>query len=148
MKKLPVLLGFIALLASAYALADEAELNQAPLTWKQAALSDGQELFMALCAACHGKSGMGDGPAATAMKKGVPDLTSLAARNGGEFPRKQVQAAIAGKSRVASHGTAEMPVWGRAFEEIRPDWKLHRREGFAKQRVYNLTEYLATIQVK
>ena len=29
--------------------------------WQQAALTDGEELFQELCAACHGVSGKGDG---------------------------------------------------------------------------------------
>ena len=148
MKTFLVIFGFIVVLASAPAISDEVEIKQAPLTWKQASLSDGEELFLELCAACHGKSGTGDGPAAGALKKGVPDLTRLAARNDGNFPRDQVQDSIAGESRVISHGSVDMPIWGQAFEGIRPDWKPHRREVFAKQRIYNLTEYLATIQVK
>ena len=148
MKKLLVALGSALVMISFQVQAEEVELKQAPLRWKQAALSDGGELYRELCAACHGLSGTGDGPAAGALKKGVPDLTQLANANGGEFPFDWVKDAIAGEDRVVSHGTVDMPIWGQAFENIRPDWKQQRREKFAEQRIYNITEYLASIQVE
>jgi mono/diheme cytochrome c family protein len=126
----------------------DVEVKVAPLTWQQAALTDGKDLFMELCASCHGKSGMGDGPAAPALKNVVPNLTTLATRNGGDFPREEVEKSITGKSRVVSHGTIDMPVWGQAFEDVRPDKKSFERKALAKQRIYNLTEYLATIQAE
>ena len=124
------------------------EVREAPLTWQQAALSDGEALYLELCAVCHGTGGAGDGPAAEAMAKPVTDLTALAARNGGVFPRDEVQASITGESRVVAHGTGDMPVWGARFEEIRPDWKQHRRQALARQRIYNLTLYIETLQAK
>ena len=126
----------------------EVEVKQAPLTWQQAALSDSEQLYLELCAVCHGKSGMGDGPAASALKKAVPDLTNLAATNDCEFPRHAVEQAIAGESRVVSHGTIDMPIWGQAFKDVRPDMKQFRRDALARQLIFNLTEYLATIQVE
>lgn len=82
------------------------------------------------------------------MSKSTPDLTILAARNEGKFPREAVEDSITGKSRVVSHGTIDMPIWGQVFEDAaRSDWKAFRRERQAKQRIYNLTEYLATLQV-
>ena len=149
MKKLPVLFGiFVAIIIAGTTFA-EVEIKEAPLTWQQAALTDGEELYLELCAVCHGIGGKGDGPAATAMSKPVPDLTVLAAKNVGKYPREVVEDSIAGKSRVVSHGTIDMPIWGQVFEDAaRSDWKAFRREGQAKQRVFNLTEYLATIQVE
>ena len=148
MKMLPVLFGSIVAIVVASTSFGQAEIKQAPLTWQQAALTDGADLYLELCAVCHGKGGTGDGPAASAMTEAVPDLTALAAKNDGVFPRQAVQDSIAGEARVISHGTIDMPVWGQAFEDLRPDWKGFRREGFAKQRVFNLTEYLATIQAE
>ena len=149
MKKLPVLFGMIVAMIVAGTTFAEVEVKEAPLTWQQAALTDGEDLYLELCAVCHGTSGKGDGPAATAMTKPVPDLTVLAARNVGKFPREVVEDSIAGKSRVVSHGTIDMPIWGQVFEDAaRSDWKAFRREGQAKQRIFNLTEYLATLQVE
>jgi mono/diheme cytochrome c family protein len=138
----------VALAAFAGITLAQPEVREAPLTWQQAALTDGEAPYMELCAVCHGTGGKGDGPAAGAMANPVTDLTALAARNGGVFPRDEVQASITGESRVAAHGTADMPVWGARFEEVRPDWKQHRREALARQRIYNLTLYLETLQAK
>jgi len=137
MKKLPVLFGIIIAIIFAGTTFAQVTVKEAPLTWQQAALTDGEELYVELCAVCHGNGAKGDGPAAPAMSKPVPDLTVLTAKNDGMFPRETI-----------SHGTIEMPIWGPMFEESRPDWKAFRREGAAKQKIYNLTEYLATLQVE
>ena len=148
MKTLLVLFGIIVVIIAADTTLGQVEVKQAPQTWKQAALTDGEELYVELCAVCHGKGGMGDGPAAGALTKAVPDLTGLAAKNDGTFPRQKVAESIAGKSRVISHGTIDMPIWGQVFEGVRPDWKPFRQRALARQRVYNLTEYLATIEAE
>ena len=147
MKALLVLFGIIVVIIAAGTLV-QAEDQQVPLTREQVALIDGEELYGELCAVCHGKSGMGDGPAAAALKDPVPDLTGLAARNDGTFPRKAVENSVAGESRAVAHGTVEMPIWGQVFEGERPDWKQFRREALARHRVYNLTAYLETIQAE
>jgi hypothetical protein len=41
-----------------------------------------------------------------------------------------------------------MPIWGQVFENERPDRKMFERKALSNQRLYNLTEYLATIQAK
>jgi hypothetical protein len=41
-----------------------------------------------------------------------------------------------------------MPIWGQAFKDVRPDMKQFRRDALARQRIFNLTEYLATIQAE
>lgn len=148
MKAFLILIGIIFVITVANTTFGQVEVKRAPLTWQQAALTDGGELYLELCAVCHGKGGMGDGPAASALNKAVPDLTGLAAKNDGEFPRQEVEDSIAGKSRAVSHGTIDMPIWGQAFEDVRPDWKPFRRKALARQRIYNLTEYLATIQAE
>ena len=148
MKAFLILIGIIVAITAANTTFGQVEVKQVPLTWQQAALTDGEELYLELCAVCHGKGGMGDGPAASALKNALPDLTGLAAKNDGEFPRQEVEDSITGKSRVVSHGTIDMPIWGQAFEGVRPDWKMFRREALARQRIYNLTEYLATIQAE
>jgi mono/diheme cytochrome c family protein len=124
----------------------QVEIQKRPLSWEQARLTEGEDLYIALCASCHGKSAKGDGPVSTVLNKKVPDLTLLAAVNDGEYPFKEVDAAITGKSRIVAHGTIEMPIWGAALEGVRPDWKMFRREALAKQRIHNITEYLSTIQ--
>ena len=148
MKKLPVLFGIMIAIVFAGSTFAQVTIKEAPLTWQQAALTDGEALYVELCAVCHGNGAKGDGPAAPAMSRPVPDLTVLAAKNDGLFPREAIENSIAGENRVISHGTIEMPIWGPMFEESRPDWKAFRREGAAKQKIYTLTEYLATLQVE
>ena len=80
----------------------------------------GPELYRAYCASCHGPEGRGDGPAASSLKN-VPDLTRIAARNGGVFPSALVQHIIAGDNQIAAHGSRQMPVWGPIFQQIEWD---------------------------
>jgi len=148
MKASSVLVVLMLGLGPALAAGADVVVKGAPLTWRKAAISDGGALYQELCAVCHGESARGDGPAAPALKNTVPDLTMLAAKNGGEFPFQKVQETITGQNRVIEHGTVSMPIWGRAFEAVRPDWTRTQREAFAEQRIYNITEYLSTIQVQ
>ncbi len=148
MKNLITLFAIIALVAFTGTTFGDVEIKEAPLTWQQAALTDGEELFVELCAACHGVSGKGDGPAASALAKPVSNLTVLAANNNGVFPMKQVTESITGESQIIAHGTIDMPVWGQRFEELRPDWKQFRRKALARQRIYNLVLHIESLQVE
>lgn len=148
MKRLLLTLAALALVLSAAPLFAETEVEQAPITWQQAALADGEALYAELCASCHGLAGKGDGPAAPALKVQLSDLTLLAAANGGEFPADRVERAITGGLGVAAHGSAEMPVWGKVFESLKPGQKPVQRWDFARTRIYNLTEYLREMQVE
>ena len=47
----------------------------------------GRQEFNTYCVPCHGRSGIGDGVAASALKKPPADLTRIAFRRGGRFPR-------------------------------------------------------------
>jgi mono/diheme cytochrome c family protein len=103
---------------------------------------DGGKIFRNYCASCHGVSGNGDGPAAPALKTKLPQLTTLAQRNGGTFPADRVRRTIAGDDVTVAHGSREMPVWGPIFHQIDVDQDL----GYV--RLQNVTEYLNTIQQK
>ena len=103
---------------------------------------DGGKIFSNYCASCHGAKGNGDGPVAPALKAKVPDLSTLARRNGGTFPALRVRGIIAGDKRYAAHGSQEMPVWGPIFHQIESDRDL----GYV--RLQNVTEYLGSIQQK
>ncbi len=61
-------------------------------------LRAGARLFRGTCAACHGESGMGNGPVAPLLNVPVPDLTRIAARRNGEFPELEVFRIIDGQS--------------------------------------------------
>ena len=53
----------------------------------------------------------GDGPAARGLTVAPPDLTTIAARNGGVFPVDQVMSTIDGLDR-GQHFSAAMPEFG------------------------------------
>jgi mono/diheme cytochrome c family protein len=115
-------------------------IKKVPISPEHAALTDGGELFQAVCASCHGKTGKGDGPAGPALKTMAADLTVLARENGGQFPSGRVQTMLQGKGPTA-HGSEEMPMWG-------PIFKASRSEAQAALRISNLVDYLKSIQVK
>jgi len=70
-------------------------------------------MFINYCAACHGKDGKGDGPAASALKVAPADLTALAQKNSGKYPVMRVTSVLNGQANLAAHGNKEMPVWGK-----------------------------------
>ena len=105
---------------------------------------DGAGIFRTYCAACHGLDGRGNGPAARALKRELPDLTRLSHRNGGVFPALHVRNTImfGADDLVPSHGSKEMPIWGPIFHEIEFDQDL------GNVRLENLIKYLESIQRK
>jgi mono/diheme cytochrome c family protein len=56
---------------------------------------EGRAIYLEACASCHGADGKGDGPAADTLKHRPPDLTRLAERHAGEFPRQFVLDVVA-----------------------------------------------------
>jgi mono/diheme cytochrome c family protein len=105
--------------------------------------SSGPDMYAAYCASCHGKTGKGDGPAASALKIPPPDLTIMARRNGGRFPDGQVFQIIEWGGAIASHGSREMPVWGVAFRPLS-----HENQKQVTARIEALTRYIGSIQEK
>ena len=104
---------------------------------------EGKDTFAAWCAACHGQNAQGQGPAAPALAKSVPDLTRIASRNNGKFDALAVRAVIYGRERMPpAHGTVDMPIWGPIFEsrDMNP--------GAGTVRMKNLIDYLQSIQQK
>ena len=104
---------------------------------------DGPALYKSYCAVCHGSVAKGDGPMAKALVAKTPDLTRIAQRHGGKFPRAQIEDVISGQGALAAgHGPREMPVWGPVFSQVDRDVDLGR------VRVDNLARYLESLQVK
>lgn len=126
--------------------AGETYLEQATITWQQAALSDGEALFNELCAVCHGVDARGTGPAAEVLVMPVPDITLLALHHNGQFPSEEVERVIRGDAERRAHGTREMPMWGQALRDVRPDYKPARRASFVELRVLGLTAYIESLQ--
>lgn len=101
----------------------------------------GDNLYKAYCASCHGADGRGNGPMAAWIKVAPPDLTRIAARNGGEFPLARIDRIISGEEALPSgHGTSAMPIWGPVFSQVTRDQDL------GKVRIDNLARYLRDIQ--
>lgn len=101
----------------------------------------GVDNFHAYCSPCHGRDGRGDGPVAPALKRQPSDLTTLARRNHGTFPRADVRDFITnGGHDVPEHGSSAMPVWGPTFRA------LDSSDKSVAIRIANVVEYLASIQ--
>lgn len=106
--------------------------------------ASGKEMYTAYCAACHGASGAGNGPAATALKTPPANLTQLAKQNGGKFPYAKVQQSIKGDPNMpAAHGSQQMPIWGQTFIQLG-----QQSEAQAQLRIKNISDYIATLQAK
>jgi mono/diheme cytochrome c family protein len=99
----------------------------------------GLKLFNQYCAACHGLTGKGDGPAATALKVSPADLTVIQ-KPGEKFPFSQVQTKIDGEKASTAHGTSKMPVWGMIFRRTQGELQ---KQGD----IYALVKYIESIQV-
>ncbi len=104
----------------------------------------GKDLFEFYCATCHGRDAKGNGPVVTALKVRPPDLTLLARRSGGTFPRRRVETSITkgGDAPPPAHGSTDMPVWGPIFRGLDPS------DTMVKVRLANLVTYLESIQAK
>jgi mono/diheme cytochrome c family protein len=105
---------------------------------------DGRDLFEFYCASCHGRDGKGSGPAVPALKSPPRDLTRIAQRNGGTFPRARVASFVTGDGNrpVPAHGSKEMPVWGPIFRGLDPGDTLN------KIRIANIVGHLESMQAK
>lgn len=101
----------------------------------------GRDSFERYCASCHGAAGKGDGPIASALRARPADLTALARRNGGAFPRERVLGFVEGTGRaLPAHGPTEMPVWGPIFRAFDPS------DARVRQRIGNLVTYVESLQ--
>jgi len=72
--------------------------------------TQGQGVYLQYCATCHAVDATGNGPMAPALVVQPPDLTTLAAQNGGVFPTTRVVWRIDGRDPLVAHGSP-MPVW-------------------------------------
>lgn len=112
--------------------------------WDAPETYSGSRLYETFCVSCHGPWGEGDGRVAPYLSVPVPDLTLLAARNGGIFPEEEVYRIIDGRSEQRAHGTRHMPVWGYRFETDDSSDEAARRD--ADRAIKRLVDYLASLQ--
>ena len=107
----------------------------------------GQTEYRNSCAVCHGEQGEGNGTLAAELKTPPADLTSLAERNGGEFPYWRVFAVIDGRYVVPGHGGRDMPVWGRQFlEDDQRTYGPIGGEALTQERIHELAEHIQSLQ--
>lgn len=118
---------------------DAAPVDEVPAGY----IPSGKAMYKQYCAACHGSEGKGDGPAAFTLKTPPSDLTTLAVRHMGTFPRDYVENILRFGPGVKAHGSSDMPTWGSIFQMIDKN-----NERAVQQRIKNITDYLASLQVK
>ena len=106
----------------------------------------GKNEYMFACAVCHGESGMGDGSFSSLMNVPVPNLTTLAAQNEGNFPFLKVFMSVDGRTQTQGHG-APMPVWGDRYKaDAEGDFGTYGSEVVTRGRILTLVNYLESIQ--
>ncbi len=116
-------------------------VKKAPVTATSAA--SGAEMYKQYCAACHGKEGKGDGPAATALKQSPPDLSTLAKRHDGKFPEDFVSSVLHFGVSAPAHGSSDMPTWGPLLSAVSSADKAQ-----VELRISNLIRHLKSLQAK
>lgn len=104
------------------------------------AAAKGSITFERYCVSCHGPKAQGDGPLAKDLRVKVPDLTTLAKRNGGTYPYDRVVRLISKGGEVRGHGTDDMPAWGTAFR------RTDGIEASVDEAIRNTSQYLWSLQ--
>jgi mono/diheme cytochrome c family protein len=134
-----ILLGFLFCVVTVIGANDSVSMQrtQFPSTY----IPSGEIIYKQYCSACHGSDGRGGGPVASELKNAPPDLTTLALRHGGKFPFEYVFSVLQFGPGVSAHGSVDMPTWGPIFNFLDK-----HNERAARQRIKNVTAYLATLQ--
>lgn len=133
------------------------DAKRVKLRLRPVASGKGVDLYRGYCLQCHGEAGKGDGPLAASLRKPPADLTLIAERNGGEFPRVAVARYIKGDrpgsrvtldedwNPVVSRGGVadDMPAWGYLFSQ------LYKNTSTANEfRFESLARHIESIQAK
>ncbi|WP_244153722.1 c-type cytochrome [Sulfitobacter delicatus] len=105
---------------------------------------EGQRVYAKECAACHGASGEGAGPASLGLDVIPPDLTGLKQRNDGYFPREFVRRFVMGRLEK-DDPTSPMPDFSSVgLRHVYPDGGA---DGEVLETDFaNLLDYLEAIQ--
>jgi mono/diheme cytochrome c family protein len=125
------------------------DLEPTPQAWPSPTAQDiaaGKADFMKHCAPCHGSNAQGHGPEVNVIPGIKPaDLTKIAMRDGGVFPRRQVADTIDGRKNIPSHKRFDMPFWGVNFQQEGKEFT-PESEAKANQRMEAIVDYIETIQ--
>ena len=125
----------------------EIVVKEEPLTWDKTARLPGDQLYQNLCAACHDSDGSGNGLASAALGITAPDLTLIAANNGGEFPYIEIERLISNSDSRNPHQNTSMPAWEQQFMYFRTGLSSFQREAYARNRILELSIYNETKQL-
>ena len=109
----------------------------------------GQQEFRQHCAACHGLTGLGDGPIGQSLKVPAPNLATITERYGGKFPFQRIYEIIDGSAVVSAHGSRDMPLWGdRYVRDAKPvtSDQMDITRQLVEQRILSLVYYIGTLQ--
>lgn len=136
-RTIPLALSLVALCAASAIGTRAQDQNQLPPDY----VPSGAAIYIQYCASCHGTEAKGNGPVKKALRKPAPDLTTLAKRHGGKFPYAYVAGVLRFSPGISSHGSGDMPMWGPLFE-------YYYNQNSAQQRIRNLCDFLAALQVK
>ncbi len=133
--------GLFALLLSLVVVSRPAASDSA--AWREN-LADGKQEYEENCVSCHGADGRGQGDLGQKLFKKPTDLTTIAARNEGQFPFQRIFEIIAGDTPVAGHETMHMPEYADRMkgDNFKPGY--HQ----AHVRILQLTHYLESLQAK
>lgn len=103
----------------------------------------GGDLYMQLCAGCHGNDGKGVGPTSPYCSVPPTDLTLLTKKNRGTFPEQKVTQILRYGTEKPHQSTTYMPVWKPLLSTIHGE-----SAEITEKRITSLTEYLKSIQPK
>jgi mono/diheme cytochrome c family protein len=111
---------------------------------RETILQEGRQDFEENCVACHAADATGRGKLAEHLLQPPKDLTTIAARSGGEFNFWRIFDIISGEVEVEGHKTFQMPKYSKRMrgDDFKPGYLP------SHVRVLELTHYLESIQVK
>lgn len=137
---------------SSYLIACALALGSNALLAQPSQQDPGKREFENNCATCHGRDGKGNGPTVELLRRSPPDLTLLAKNNQGILPINRMFEVIEG-ANVASHGSRDMPIWGRDYRIEDAQNLLEARGQYdaaalVRARILMLVEYINRIQVR
>lgn len=109
-------------------------------------VAPGRAAYLDFCAGCHGRDGTGSGAMSELAEVGVPDLTRLAAKNGGVFPMAGVLK-VMGAGSDPHKGAVAMPDFGNVLGGRPAVWESPEGDVVdTSDTMLMLAEYLASLQ--
>ena len=109
------------------------------------AARSGKAVYLENCAACHGTTGAGDGPAAAGLAQSPSNLRLIAERAGGRFPADDVLAKIHGYTGPGHFG--DMPEFGSEMDGDKVIWTTEEGDRIpTAAALVRLVRYLESLQ--